>query len=135
MDRVESDDSKQKLCKPYHFFKSTIYEERIDMCGVGADLLTEEITDLERNNGTGRIDHPDGGMTGSKDISDAVCGAVWNASQHAEEFAYDYGETLGDTLSANTEQTAADQQQVLVDFQQEMQKMFDPMQKSSAKTV
>lgn len=73
------------------------------MCGMGAELLTEEITDLERNNGTGKIDHPDGGTTGSKDISDAVCGALWNASRHAEEYAFDYGETLDATLDTNVD--------------------------------
>lgn len=105
VDRVDTDDSKQKLCKPYHFFRNTIYEERITMCGVGAELLTEEITDLERNNNTGKVDHPDGGTRGSKDIADAVCGALWNASQHAEEFAFDYGETLDATLDTNTDAT------------------------------
>ena len=103
MDRVETDDQKNKLCKPYHFFKNTIYEERIQICGVGCDLLTEEITDLERNNGTGKIDHPDGGQSGSKDCADALCGALWNASLHAEEYAFDYGETLEGVMSANAE--------------------------------
>ena len=49
---------------------------------------------LERNGNSGKIDHPDGGTSGSKDMSDAVCGALWNASQHAEEYSYEYGEDL-----------------------------------------
>ena len=28
----------------------------------------------------------------SKDVIDATCGALWNASQHAEEYGYEYGE-------------------------------------------
>lgn len=64
VDRVDSDDQKNKLCKPYQYFRSAIYDEKIEMCGVGADLLTTEITDLERNINTGRVDHPDGGKRG-----------------------------------------------------------------------
>jgi len=30
----------------------------------------------------------------SKDSIDAICGALWNASLHAEEYAYEYGESL-----------------------------------------
>ena len=57
-------------------------------------LLVQELVGLERNGNTGKIDHPDGGTSGSKDQSDAVCGASWNASQHAEEYAFDFGENL-----------------------------------------
>ena len=30
----------------------------------------------------------------SKDSADAICGATWTASLHADEYAYDYGESL-----------------------------------------
>lgn len=41
----------------------------------------------------------------SKDQIDAVVGSLWNASLHADEFAYEYGETLmlGVDLSTNDE--------------------------------
>jgi hypothetical protein len=33
----------------------------------------------------------------SKDAADAICGSLWNASKHADEFNFEYGETL-DTI-------------------------------------
>jgi len=58
------------------------------------DLLIEEILGLERNETNGKIDHPDGGRIGSKDICDAFAGSLYNASLHADEFNFEYGETL-----------------------------------------
>ena len=58
-----------------------------------------ELTDLERNMDTGKVDHPDGH---SKDKVDAVCGAIYHASQYAEEFAYDYGESAEKLLQWNS---------------------------------
>lgn len=55
VDRVNTS---SKICEPYHYFRSTIYEERIDM--YDTELLTEEILGLERDS-NGRVDHtPDG---------------------------------------------------------------------------
>ena len=48
-----------QICIPYQSFKSAIYEKRIEF--FEDELLIEEITNLERNNDTGKIDHPDGG--------------------------------------------------------------------------
>ena len=53
VDRVED-----KICKPYQYLKSTLYEKRIDM--YPCKLLVEELTDLERNINTGKVDHPNG---------------------------------------------------------------------------
>ncbi len=39
----------------------------------------------------------------SKDSIDAVVGAMWNASLHAEEFAYHYGEDLNAVIDVNQE--------------------------------
>jgi hypothetical protein len=103
--------------------KSTIYEERIET--FDSELMTEEFLGLERDNNSGKIDHPDGG---SKDMSDAITGAVFNASKHAEEFAFDYGETL-DTIietSAASSSGEAQKQQIQVAFEEELQKLFDP---------
>jgi hypothetical protein len=91
VDRV---DSQTHTCIPYHTFRSAIYEERFFM--YESNILTTEITDLERDS-NGKIDHPDHGKTGSKDICDAVCGALYNASKHGEEYAFDYGEDLETT--------------------------------------
>lgn len=90
VDRV---DTNSHICIPYQYFRSTIYEKRIEM--FKNKLLIDEITDLERNINTGRVDHPD---SGSKDSADAVCGSVYFASQNAEQYAYDYGENL-DTIT------------------------------------
>lgn len=97
VDRLTGE-GKNKICEPYHYFKSTIYENRIE--AYKTNLLTEEIVGLERLS-DGHIDHTSAGIN-SKDISDAVCGSVFEASKHAEEFAYDFGESLELTMSVNS---------------------------------
>ena len=128
MDRVDSD----RVCKPYQYLRSTIYEERIEM--FDAMLLTDELIGLQRDNNSGKIDHDPSGIN-SKDQADAVCGAVWNAAQHAEEYEFDYGENIEATVSANASSNASfEQQQITVDFEQEMMKILDPMARSASKT-
>ena len=124
VDRVDLD----RICKPYQYLKSTIYEERMEM--YENTLLTEELIGLERNNNSGKIDHTPSGIN-SKDQADALCGAVWSASKHAEEFAFDYGETLETiaTVSTSTNYNS-DRKQLSVDFEQELNKMFDPIQQT-----
>ncbi len=127
VDRV---DTQTHTCIPYHTFRSAIYEERIEM--YDSLLLTREIVELERDS-NGKINHPDEGKTGSKDCVDAVCGALYNASQNAEEFGFDYGEDL-DTVtkvSASSSLTAM-QQQINDDFAKELQSMFDPLARRKA---
>ena len=124
VDRIDPND---KICKPYHHFRSVIYEERIVM--YDSELLTEEILGLERNS-NGKIDHPDGGTTGSKDCSDAVCGALWNASQNAEQFAYDFGEDLDNTLNVNNQITDINVNQITVDFENELKQVFNGLDTS-----
>jgi len=115
VDRVDSD----KVCKPYLAFKSAIYEKRLEV--YGDRLLKQEITDLERNLDTGKVDHPDGG---SKDVSDAVCGALYNASLHAEEFAYDYGESAEEILRMNEDSRKADDvNQLTISLEEELKKL------------
>jgi hypothetical protein len=127
MDRVDSD----RICKPYQYLRSTIYEERIEM--YDAVLLTDELIGLQRDMNSGKIDHDPSGIN-SKDQADAVCGAIWNAAQHAEEYEFDYGENIETTISVNKESaTSFEQQQITVDFEAEMMKILDPMQKPSTK--
>ena len=59
----------------YVAFRSVLQEERIDM--LPCDLLEDEIIHLQRDAFSGAVDHPIGG---SKDCSDSVAGAVWNAT-------------------------------------------------------
>ena len=120
VDRVETSTN---ICRPYQYFRTTIYEKRLEI--YESRTLIDEITDLERNINTGKIDHPDGGR---KDACDAVCGAIFHASQYAEEFAYDYGEGIENTIALNNDKDySADMQQLAIDFEIEMQKMLDPI--------
>lgn len=117
VDRVDSD----HICKPYQYLRSTIYEERISM--YDSELLTEELIGLERDNNSGKIDHSPAGIN-SKDAADAVCGAIWNASQNADQFAFDYGEDIETTVAISTGVQAVDAQQVTVDFENELRSVF-----------
>ena len=99
---ISVDRTNNNIQEAYAFFKNTIYEKRILLPRKGINLLTEELVGLKRNNNNGAIDHDPSGIN-SKDSSDAVCGALWNASKHAEEFAYDHGETLTTIVDMNKE--------------------------------
>lgn len=63
VDRLENvPGTNQKVCLPYAYFKTTIYEKRLmlyDKC----DLLTDEIIGLEKEP-DGHIEHPMGGTQG-----------------------------------------------------------------------
>ena len=123
VDRLTGE-GKNKICEPYHYFKSTINDKRIEI--YKTELLTEEVIGLERLS-DGHIDHTSSGIN-SKDISDAVCGSIFEASKHAEEFAYDYGETLEETVIANKDMNTSSVEQLTLDFEAEMMKLLDPMQ-------
>lgn len=118
VDRTNAD----RICEPYAYFKNTIYEERLVLYSE-CNLLTEEITSLERSINSGKIDHPE---NGSKDQSDAVCGAMWNASKHAEEFAFDFGEDLELVSSVNTQSELNQRKQIELDFEEELKKLANP---------
>ena len=92
--------------------------------------LFDEFVDIERNINTGKVDHS---PNGHKDALDAVCGATFNASKHAEEYAYDYGESLDITHTVNKDASYdVNMQQIAIDFEQEMQKLLDPVQTAVA---
>lgn len=92
VDRVDKDG----ICKPYQYLKNTVYEQRLAMPKV--ERLYDEFVDVERNINTGKVDHT---PNGHKDILDAVCGATFNASKFAEEYAFKYGEDLVDLVEIN----------------------------------
>ncbi len=109
-----------RVCKPYAFFKTTIYEQHLKLYRK-CDLLTEEITNLERLS-DGHVDHP---KNGSKDQADALCGSLFTASQFAEEYSYDYGENLDAALDINA--SASDEyrkQQMILEFQEELTRIY-----------
>ena len=116
--------NKDNVCEPYAYFKNCIYEKRLEV--FNHNLLTEEIIGLERNGNNGKIDHEDGGRFGSKDVADAVCGSLWNASQHADEFAFDYGEDLNTTVDVSSYSENEQRRQITLDFEEELKKAFGP---------
>lgn len=117
VDRV---DPSSRVCVPYQHLKSVVYEKRMSM--YNSKRLLDEFLDIERNIDNGKIDHS---RNGHKDALDAVCGAIFTASKYAEEYAFDYGETLDTikTVSANHDY-ASEREQIAVDFQNELNKMF-----------
>lgn len=122
-DVVSVDRVQDRICKPYQYLKSTIYESRLET--YETKLLAEEIIGLVRDN-NGKIDHSPSGIN-SKDQSDAVTGALWNASQHAEEFAFDYGESLDLITQTNTDMEMNNRNQITVDFERELQNLYNPL--------
>lgn len=126
VDRLENvPDSKQKLCLPYIFFKSAIYEKRLELYAK-CDLLTDEIVGLEKEP-DGHINHPEGGTQGSKDAADSICGSLYNASQSIGDFSFDYGETLDDLINVSTASSESEvKKQINIDFEQALQEMFTP---------
>lgn len=135
VDRLEGTDekdekgNKHRICKPYEYFHSTLYERRMqvyDKC----DLLTEEVLGLERQP-DGHINHPDNGATGSKDQIDAVVGAMYNASLNVEDLDFEFGsvvETLMDTFTAVNRSTSDEEikRQMIVDFEEELKNRGRP---------
>lgn len=120
VDRLTGE-GKNKICEPYHYFKSTIYEGRIEC--YKTELLTNEIVGLERLS-DGHIDHTTSGIN-SKDISDAVCGATYEASKHAEQYAFEYGEDLETAMNVSNSVGQTSQNQITLDFEAELKKVFN----------
>lgn len=58
---------------PYKQFRDAMYDTRINL--LDDDLVLEEILDLEYDEDKDKVDHS---VNGSKDVSDAICGAYTN---------------------------------------------------------
>lgn len=121
---VDRLDSQTKQCLPYAYFKATIYDRRLEVYKE-CDFLTEEILGLERES-DGHINHPENGTQGSKDAADALCGALWNASQTADEFGYNYGEDYQAFIQSNqiisNSNIGNNYSQMMIDFENELRK-------------
>ena len=114
VDRVQNG-----ICMPYQYLRSSLYEQRFEM--YKSDRLVDEFIDIERNIETGKIDHS---PNFHKDVLDAVCGATYNASKNAEQYAFEYGEDLENTLNiSNT--TNYETNQITLDFEEELKKVFN----------
>ena len=120
VDRV---DSKTRQQLQYAYFKNTMTDRRLEVYRI-CDFLTEEVLGLERLS-DGHIEHPDAGKSGSKDQIDAVVGALWNASQHAEEYAFSYGDNLDATINVNLKETPElTKEQFTLNFKEELAKAY-----------
>jgi len=120
VETISVDKTKDNICQPYQYLKNTIYEERLTL--FENTLLTEELLGLERNNSNGKIDHTPSGIN-SKDSADALCGAIWNASQHGEEFDFEFGETLDTIVDVSEQNTIKDEgKQLMIDFEDELKR-------------
>ena len=123
---VDRLDNETKQCLPYAYLKSTIYDRRF-IVYKDCDFLTEEVLGLERQS-DGHINHSEGGTQGSKDAIDAVCGSMWNASRHADQYAFEYGEDIQHLIHVSGSTSSNDRKQLEIDMQEELNKLFDPMQ-------
>lgn len=110
-----------KVCIPYQYFKTTVYERRLEVY-TKCDLLTDEVLGLERE-ADGHINHPENGAYGSKDQIDAVVGSLYNASLHFEEYNYDYSESLNLMFEANEDTTANQMNQLSINLEEELNKL------------
>ena len=63
----------------YSAARSAMNDGRVGM--IPYERLENELVRLQKDNTTGRIDHP---IDGSKDLSDSFAGAIYNASTYAE---------------------------------------------------
>ena len=60
----------------------------------------------------------------SKDEADAVCGAIYNASQHAEEFAFEFGEDIENMLTVSSNSEYKERKQIQIDLEEELKHTF-----------
>lgn len=126
VDRVDQ----YRICKPYQYLRATIYEERIEF--YPSTLLKEEFIGLERDNNSGKIDHSPSGIN-SKDSADGITGALFNASQHAEEYAYEFGEDIETVVTVANSSNTISAEQITVDFENELKSVFSGIPKNTSK--
>lgn len=104
-------DTKKKECVGYTSFRNTLLEKRIYLLDLYE--LQRELTALEKNESTGKVDHPkqtvkmvNGEMVKSvgKDIADSLGGAVYNAvlSVNLDELDYLDQKILTQDMMGNT---------------------------------
>lgn len=63
----------------------------------------------------------------SKDAIDAIVGSMWNASMHADEYAYEYGEDIQALLQVSFDNDIYQQEELKIDFEKELNQLFDPV--------
>ena len=105
---ISMDIIKNNECVGYTIFRNTLLEQRIKILKISE--LIRELTNLEKNQKTGAVDHPrqsikildDGTKVKSvgKDISDSLGGAIYNATLSVNLDELDYMGNV--TLTADT---------------------------------
>lgn len=115
---VSMDIVKNKEDIGYTVFRNTLVEQRIKL--INLYELTRELTNLEKNESTGKVDHPKQSIkvvngetikSVGKDLSDSLGGAIYNATLSVDVNALDYidGITIADTTTTlNTGRNAID---------------------------
>lgn len=102
-------DTKKKECVGYTSFRNTLIEQRIKL--IDLHEMIREITNLEKNETTGKIDHPRQSIkivngktikSVGKDLADSLGGAVYNAvlSVNIEELDFMDHITIADNTTA-----------------------------------
>ncbi|ALT58047.1 hypothetical protein FDG94_gp055 [Pseudomonas phage SM1] len=82
-DRMPSKEvSVDRTSAPYKQFRDALYDRRVAL--LDDPILLNEILELEYDTHKDKIDHP---MMGSKDVSDAVCGAYCNMLERRSTWA------------------------------------------------
>ncbi|CAO3460765.1 hypothetical protein [Azospirillum argentinense] len=81
--------SVDRTMEPYEYLRTALYQSRVAL--PDNELLRVELVKLEHVKARNKVDHP---PRGSKDIADAVCGAIYQASQAPE---IRYGAALVDS--------------------------------------
>ena len=74
--------SMDRTTEPYDYLKDAIYDGRVHL--PKHDKLREELLRLEFDAKRQKVDHPAHGALGSKDLADAVAGAVYQLSRRRE---------------------------------------------------
>lgn len=82
----------------YTTTRSCINEHRIALLKI--EELEAEMVNLERDNQSGKIDHP---SDGSKDISDSLAGAIYNAHQYKDKYLSIDANQFSDIITTNIE--------------------------------
>lgn len=72
--------SLDKTPQGYLALRSAMNDKRIGL--IHLDLLETELVQLQRDVSTGKLDHP---ADGSKDLSDSLAGALFNATLHKQD--------------------------------------------------
>ena len=117
---VSMDILKNKECVGYTSFRNALVEQRIKLLNLNE--LIRETTNLEKNDLSGKIDHPKQSIiidkvtgkktkTVGKDLIDSLGGAVYNAilSVNLDDLNYIDSVTIADTVVIGNNQSIAEQ--------------------------